>query len=136
MKGLDAYKEYVESFEPEVPEANLPKLQIFSSCKTLIYTIPLCVYDNKDRVTGKPAEDVKEFVGDDPYDTWRYLVVAAEEYMTGETQHEADFRAKAAEIAESLKQNNDQTSYYRRMEHIERTQKPVIRPVHRFRRSA
>ena len=31
----------------------------------------LCIYDKKSNTTNKPAEDVREFNGDDPYDNWQ-----------------------------------------------------------------
>src|SRR5207237_6773635 len=74
-KGLDAYKVYQKSFDPEKPETNLPKLQVFNTCPKFIRAIENCVYD-KDN-----PEDVAEFDGDDPYDGGRYLIKAANHFV-------------------------------------------------------
>ena len=72
-KGLDAHKSYLSMFAPQdtTIHEELPKLHITSDCKILSKTIPLCVYDEK---KDENNEDVKEFVGDDPYDDLRYFL--------------------------------------------------------------
>src|SRR6185503_3457178 len=70
-RGLEAHKAYLSRFvtQSDIIEEDLPRLKVTSNCKVLIRTIPLCVYDEKNN-----DEDVKEFVGDDPYDDIRYLL--------------------------------------------------------------
>lgn len=134
MHGMEAYEEYLESFREQAPETNLPKLQIFRSCPELIKTIPLCVYDDKDRATGKPAEDVKEFNGDDPYDTLRYLVKGAHQ-MTRDNKSYGEYHDKVQSVLKDFERNHDYTALHRRMEVIER-QKPKVTPIRRFSRRA
>ena len=71
MQGTGAYEEYVNLFQPEEPEKNIPKLQVCRSCIHFREAIPACIYEQKD---GKNTEDVAEFDGDDPYDGGRYLI--------------------------------------------------------------
>lgn len=72
------YHNYIDSFAPQVPEV-LPKLQIFNSCKLLIGAIKQCEYAKPQN--NKPAEDVAEFDGDDPYDGIRYMLEVAHRYV-------------------------------------------------------
>lgn len=125
MHGTEALKDYAAYFQPEEPEYNLPKLQIFSHSpegrenSELIECIPSCVYDDTKK------EDVKEFPGDDPYDCARiglymirdYLDVAKDEYA----KHQ-----KLGLASKILAQTNDQTSFYRQCEHIEAADKQPI----------
>lgn len=70
-RGDQAHKAYLSQYAPQdttIPEI-LPRIQITRDCKILCKTIPLCVYDEKEG-----SEDVKEFLGDDPYDNLRYLL--------------------------------------------------------------
>ena len=117
--GLDAQKDYENLFVPEAPETNLPKLQIFSTCKNLIETIPICQYDDKDK------EDVAEFDGDDPYDCLRYLLKRVHLYL-------AESRASARKLSDlgmiipdaQIASIEAQTRFYQRMQHHERKAKP------------
>lgn len=121
--GLDKYKEYLSSFQEDEPETNLPKLQIFRECKILRKTIPLCVYDDDKK------EDVAEFSGDDPYDCLRYLVRVADEHQWGHLlQGQNNVRQTEAKIVDALEKNKDWTSYYRKMEALER-KKTTSRPA-------
>lgn len=125
--GLEAYKEYLGSFEPEKPETNLPKVQIFEECVELRKAIPLCVYDDKN------TEDVAEFPGDDPYDAFRYLVEAADRFRgTGKVEHE--YHQQVAKAITRLESSNDMTSYYINMKRIESKGLVGNRPVKRFHR--
>lgn len=128
-KGLEAYKQYYDSFQPEVPEDNLPKLQIFSTLRLLIETLPKCLYKNKDRLTGKPAEDVQEFEGDDPYDNLRYLIEAVNQHIH-HNKSEHTFRTEVDDILNEVAATNDQTRFYRRMNFVE-AKSPKLKPVHR-----
>lgn len=126
--GMQRFEAYIKSFEPTEPEQNLPKLQIFDTCTELISTIPRCIYAPKDKTTGKPSEDVMEFTGDDAYDTLKYLVLAADEH-TSKLTVTAAHRKKIDEIVKGLQATQDQTAFYRKMEFIERSKVPQIRPV-------
>lgn len=112
-KGLDAYKDYLTSFEPETPETNLPKAQIFEGLEVLRKTIPLCVYDDNNK------EDVAEFEGDDPYDCLRYNVRAVDAIALNRTISINENFQRVDKAVELLKNSNDWTSYYRRMERAE-----------------
>lgn len=133
VSGLDAYKDYLSSFEPEKPEGNLPKLQIHPDCKVLRRTIPLCIYDKKSNVTNKLAEDVREFDGDDPYDTGRYLICAVNKYL-GSQVNENSQREKVNEVIQSFATTQDYTAMHRRMEHIERVAVNHHAPVRKYHR--
>ena len=133
LQGIEAYKSYLASFEPEKPEQNLPKLQIFPDCIQLRKCIPLCIYDKKSNTTNKPAEDVREFNGDDPYDTLRYLISSVDKYL-GSLKAEGDHREKVNEILEKFNRTGDYNYLHRSMEIVER-QEPEMLPVKRFHRA-
>jgi hypothetical protein len=132
QQGIEAYKSYLASFEPEKAEVDLPRLQIFPDCTELRRCIPLCIYDKKSNVTNKPAEDVKEFPGDDPYDTLRYLVSSVDKYL-GSLKQEGDHRERISEVLEKFAQNKDYNYLHRAMEIVEK-QEPKVVPVRRFHR--
>lgn len=136
VHGQRAYEDYLLSFREEPIEDNLPKLRFFASCPKIIETIPLCVYDDKDKMSGKPAEDVKEFIGDDPYDTLNYLCRAADKF-TRSNIVEGNRLAAIEKIQSSLARTGNQTAFYRQMEKLERNQRSKrARPVRRFHRVA
>lgn len=129
MKGLNAYNAYQKTFEPKLEEKNLPKLQIFNNCPLVIDAIKSCNYDKpKDN---KPAEDVAEFDGDDPYDTLRYLVDAADGYFEA-ANREFEMIKEQQMIAERLANTQDFTAFYRNMRTVE--SKGRIKPVAMFHR--
>jgi hypothetical protein len=124
-KGLADYKAYLSLFDEPEEELNIPKFQIFkcdkdgdhaghpNCCPIMIDSIQACSYDKKSK-DGKPAEDVAEFEGDDPYDDLRYAVDAAEQYfVTAEKEFIRIQKQQALEDA--LKTNKDWTGYYRNM---------------------
>lgn len=115
-KGLEAYKSYLNQFNPEKEQDNLPKLQIFNTCPNLINTIKACTYAKPKN--NKPAEDVAEFDGDDPYDTLRYICDTADRYFD---DSEKEFeKLKASDmINQKLKDTQDYTTYYRNMHKLE-----------------
>jgi hypothetical protein len=117
-RGVDSYNAYLASYKERRKEA-IPKLQIFRNCKILRDTIPLCIYDKKSNASNKPSEDVREFPGDDPYDTLRYLICCVNSYL-GQLQGEAQYREQEARAIERFQKDRDWTSYYRRMENLER----------------
>jgi hypothetical protein len=108
LNGLKAYDEYLESFRPEEPEVNIPKIQVMESCKILRDTIPLCIYDENNK------EDVKEFDGDDPYDTLRYLVKGAENYIKSSVK-EHEKRTNFAKIITQQQEQPDMNRFYMQM---------------------
>lgn len=115
--------EYLNFFIEQPDETNLPKLQIFIDSPEGITLSPLgecianCVYDDKNP-DGKPAEDVKEFDGDDDYDALRILLRAVSDYVSGVAK-EFEERRKIDQIYEKLRATGNQTQFYRAMERIE-----------------
>ena len=99
MKGVEAYKDYLASFEEEEDETNLPKLQIFKHCKETINVIPLCIWDQNN------IEDVQEFHGDDPYDCTRYGLKKATHFVTN-SKSEFDHLKRIETAIESINPHN------------------------------
>ena len=139
-KGLEDYKAYHRLFDPPEVEINIPKLQIFccdkdehinctNCCPHLIQAIKACSYDTPKN--DKPAEDVKEFNGDDPYDGIRYIVDAADRYFE-EARDEFELIRKQAAIIARLTDDNDFTAFYRNMRAAESNAEEGIKPVKRF----
>lgn len=137
-RGMEEYKAYLGLFDPPKEETNIPKLQIFlcdsdnhdghpNCCPVMIDSIKACSYD-KPR-NNKPAEDVAEFEGDDPYDDLRYAVDTAERYFE-EASEEFKKVQREAEIIERLNMTQDFTAFYRNMRTIESANK--IQMVSRF----
>jgi len=112
-KGIEAHKAYLAQFAPQstVVDEELPKLQITSNCKTLIKTIPLCVYDERKDAN---EEDVKEFVGDDPYDDLRYFL---KKISTMKAENLPDLPNEQDE------KERDWNQFYRKMEILEAQKK-------------
>lgn len=122
--GEEALSRYISSFREDEEELNLPRLQILgipgkelgtgeSLAPLLVETIPICVYDDKRK------EDIKEFDGDDPIDNLRYLCKFAMRYMNGQLGREVEEKKRANEIIQQLKDTNEVTRFYRRMEALE-----------------
>jgi hypothetical protein len=143
-KGLIEYKAYLSLFDPPEEEVNIPRLQIFrcdaqnhdghpNCCPIMIDTLQACSYDTKSK-EGKPAEDVAEFDGDDPYDDLRYACDSAERYFDDAGKEFARLQKQAA-LAETLKNTQDWTAYYRNMNQLEASPKmQVVKLFHRRRR--
>lgn len=133
-KGMNEYNSYIQSFAPVEPENNIPKLQIFyneqtkEGCPLLIDAIKACNYAKSHN--DKPAEDVAEFSGDDPYDTIRYVCDASERYFV-DAKIEFDKIQKQEALEEKLKATNDWTAFYRNSFKAER--EGIIQPVNRYR---
>lgn len=125
-RTMNDYRSYLNSFIEGEPETNLPKLQIFKSCRVLIEAIKACSYDKKN------VEDIAEFEGDDPIDGLRYIVDAADRYF--ETAAE-EFKKiqKKEELVNLLVRNNDWTAFYRNSRRLESDSSPM--PVRRYRHS-
>lgn len=133
-KGEAEHKAYLKLFEPQQEETNLPRLQIFKSCKLMPEAIKACSYAKAGK-DGKPPEDVAEFPGDDPYDTLRYAVDSAEQYFEFSA---AEFESvqRQQQLIETLKNTHDWTAFYRNMQVIESKSSgmQVVRAFHGRRR--
>lgn len=115
--GIENYRKYQNYFKGDEVEEVLPRLQIMDNCKLLIETIPQCVYESNTE-SGKIKEDVAEFDGDDPYDTWRYALKAVDFY-THDSSLEANKRAARAGIIESFQETKDINTFYMNMKKAE-----------------
>jgi hypothetical protein len=130
-RGLEEYKTYMNSFIPQEPETNLPRLQIFAgACPTLVEAIKACSYDKPKG--NKPAEDIMEFEGDDPIDGLRYLVDAAESFFDEASQEFKRIQAQEA-LVKKLEETHDYTGFYRNMNKVELDSEETVRPVARYR---
>lgn len=123
-RGLEDYKAYLAIFDPPENELNLPKLQIFcceeehhdghpNCCPEMINSIQACNYDKKNK-DGKPAEDVAEFDGDDPYDDLRYALDSAERWFEDSVREFEKLQRQQA-IITALQNTGNFTAYYRSM---------------------
>jgi hypothetical protein len=132
-KGMIDYKAYLALFDPPEEETNLPKLQIFccedsvhdghpNCCPVMTDAIKACSYDKKKR-DGKPAEDVAEFDGDDPYDDLRYACDKAENYFI-HAGREFEKIQRQELLTQALQNSQDWTAYYRNMRQLE-SSKPM-----------
>jgi len=115
IHGPEALAGYKRLFFDDPEESNLPILQIFNTCKVLIDTIPMCIY-NDDK--GNP-EDIQEFDGDDPIDNLRYFCKAIRRYLLGEIGN-INHQMTVQKIVQDLEQSQDMTAFYRRMELVDR----------------
>jgi hypothetical protein len=128
-RGMIEYKAYMNSFIPQEPEKNIPKLQIFKdACPFLVEAIKACSYD-KPR-GNKPAEDIAEFEGDDPIDGLRYLVDAAESFFD-DASDEFKRVEKQEQLVRQLDVNKDWTAFYRNMAKTE--EEDTVKPIARYR---
>lgn len=117
MKGLEEYKDYLASFEEEQPEdvKHLPKLQIFNNLPLLINILPACIYDEHNK------EDVKEFDGDDPYDTLRYLLKEVDSYVH-DVKRAYVKEQKVQEIEQRLSDTKNFHEYFMQMRNLKHTE--------------
>ena len=109
-RGMKEYDSYLQSFAPTVEEKDLPKIQIFNNCPLLIQAIKSCIYAKSS--DGKPAEDVAEFDGDDPYDAIRYMVDTADKYFD-DSANEFEKLQKRQTLLAKLANQQDWTAFYR-----------------------
>ena len=139
-RGEQHYKDYLKMFDPPEEESNLPKWQIFccdaddhtgheNCCPQMISAIVACSYDKPKN--NKPAEDVAEFDGDDPYDNARYLLDSVDSYFRDAAEEFEKVR-KQEELVQLLTQRNDWTAFYRNMKRVEN--EDIVHPVSRFSR--
>ena len=129
-QGTAPAVEYYDSFQPEKPETNTPRLQVFKSCQHFREVIPTCVYDEKD---GHVAEDVKEFRGDDPYDGGRYLGKAFHRLIELSIK-EGNIHDRLSNIIQTLEESGDWNRYYRQMDKHEHGEGRKVVGVYRGRR--
>jgi len=130
-RGMNEYNSYLRSFEPQVEETNIPKLQIFKgACPVLVEAIKACSYDKPKG--NKPAEDIAEFEGDDPIDGLRYLVDAAEGFFD-ESNQEFKRVQQQEMLVNQLNNSNDWTAFYRNMNKVESESDESVKPVGRYR---
>jgi hypothetical protein len=126
-KGEATYKSYLQLFVPVEEEKNIPKLQIFccsddtheghdNCCPLMVDAIKACNYDKPK--ADKPAEDVAEWDGDDPYDCLRYALGTADHYFN-DAVNEFGKIQKQEEISRLLSNTNDWTGFYRNMSQLE-----------------
>jgi hypothetical protein len=134
VDGTNAYNSYCKSFQEIHESVSLPRIQIFPDCRELRRCIPLCIYEKKSNVSDKPAEDVREFAGDDPYDTIRYLIMAVDHYL-GTLKDAGESRKRENNLIQDLNRTGNWNAYYRGMEKLERKRPPDM-PIGRFRRHA
>jgi hypothetical protein len=130
-RGLNEYHAYMNSFLPQEPETNIPKLQIFKdACPVLVEAIKACSYDKPKG--NKAAEDIAEFDGDDPIDGLRYLVDAAEGFFGEANEEFKKIQAKDT-LIQKLHQTQDWTAFYRNMGKVDSESDESIKPVGRYR---
>jgi len=126
-KGLIEYKAYLRLFDPPEEETNIPRLQIFkcedehhdahpNCCPIMVDSIKACSYDKPKN--NKPAEDVAEFEGDDPYDDLRYACDSAERFFE-EAADEFKKIERQEELLRRLTSTGDFTAFYRNMRTVE-----------------
>ena len=117
--GPQALENYKRQFYDEPEEENLPIMQIFETCKVLIDTIPMAIYDDV------KVEDIAEFEGDDPIDCLRYFCKASKRFIAGEIGN-ITLAAKRQEIINDRNTTGDMTAFYRRMEMIEKQDQQTV----------
>jgi len=137
-RSIQEYKSYMDLFAPPKPEDNLPKLQIMcceksnhvghpNCCPIMIDAIKAASYDKPKNE--KPAEDVAEYDGDDPYDALRYALDTVENYVS-ESSNEFERLKKEEQMVALLRNTNDWTGFYRNMNKIE--SESTVPVVHRY----
>jgi len=93
----------------------------------MIESIKACSYDKPKN--NKPAEDVAEFEGDDPYDDLRYAADSAERYYE-EAASEFEKLQAQDRLIQRLSSSGDFTAFYRNMRTVEGSQ--GYEPIRRF----
>lgn len=125
-RSIEEYQSYLRSFAVETStETNLPKAQIFKSCPKLVEAIKNCIYDKTH------VQDVAEFPGDDPYDTVRYLVDAADSFFS-DAQSEMKIAKKRDDLTQAYG-NIDMTLFYKQARLAEKEQ-DTFQAVQRYSR--
>lgn len=120
IKGLAAYKEYVNHYIPDNTSELLPKFKVFSTCTAFIDCIQSCVYDEGEGQNRQRAEDVMKVDGDDPYDGGRYMAMEFADFISeskGKMKELADIEQALSEFGET----QDYRTFLNRVEIIEAT---------------
>ncbi|HWY33929.1 MAG TPA: hypothetical protein VNX68_04740 [Nitrosopumilaceae archaeon] len=126
-RTLDDYKLYLSLFNEKEPETNLPKLQIFNTCKYLPDAIKACIYSKVNK------DDVEEFVGDDPYDTVRMLIRRADSYFDEASDKSIELKKRQL-LIDQFKASGDMTAFYRNARKLEVDEEVLIQPIKRYHR--
>jgi len=127
--GKSAYNEYLNLFQEEKKEENLPKLQIFNTCPVIVETLQRCSYP-KDAGKQK-LEDVEEFDGDDPYDGFRYLCKAYHRLIS-ESHDTYEEMQKVQRLIDEVKLTGDQTHFHMQVTALEAMQRKSQQGLMRF----
>jgi len=115
--GEKQAKKYASLFKPDTPELEpRPKWLITRSCRRIIECIPTLVFNEK-----RP-DDVLKVNGDDTYDGCRYALKATDRYIK-ECAEEFKDKQKLGDILNELANTGNQTRFYQRMAHLEKTGK-------------
>lgn len=130
MKGTEAYQAYVNDYLADNTEELLPKCKIVNTCNPTIDAIQACVYDEGTGNNRLNAEDVKKQDGDDPYDGFRYLTKAWEQFID-EVSHEWLRRCEYEEVMREFQRTGDYMTYDNRLTKLDNTYKllPISRDV-------
>ena len=115
QQGPVAHREYLQYYSPAPVDGILPKLQIHNTCPKLIDTMPVCSYDERE---GKVVEDVKEFIGDDPYDAIRYLLKAIDRYLSRSVE-EHKMSQRRVKLHQDFLRTRDFGHYHRALRRLE-----------------
>lgn len=127
INGLEAYKDYCSLFAPQAPETNLPKWQIFNTCRSVIDCIQAASIDEK-----KP-EDVAKYSGDDMYDSVRYGLKRVHLYWEDARREERKHKSQADIVTEFHKRGGDYNYLaWAARDHVEKNK---IIPISRVRRT-
>lgn len=124
FQGEIELNKYLSQFEDIEESSKLPRLLIFkdsgrfvdADCVKLEDALLACVYDEK------RVEDVAEFVGDDPYDSLRYLLKEADRYFN-ESKNLDEKSRRLQEIYDYLKATGDQHGFQTRMRFLDELEK-------------
>lgn len=133
-KGLEAYRDYIQSFEIPGVEV-LPKLRFFNTpeVKMIWDALKMCVYAKASK-DGKKQEDVAEFDGDDPYDMLRMLVHAADQFFQAAQDKQSKLN-KTEVVLNQFQASQDMTAFYRNMRKLESDNSELVKPIPRFHRN-
>ncbi len=130
-RGQEEYNKYIDLFVIEPPETNLPKLQIFRSCPTVIEKLQSAVY-NEETNSRKKKEDIKEFDGDDPIDGTRYLLKCIHRFLQ-ESADLGEYMKKKEAILNAFQTTGDYQTFDRNMRAVDGGYQKGFEPFTRLR---
>lgn len=132
-RGLDAYKDYINTFNPVMFDEVLPRMRFFNDpqVKLIWEALKACSYQKS--VNGKKKEDVAEFDGDDPYDMLRMLVHAADRFFQTSKDKQAQIE-KFENVINRFQATGDTTQFYRNMRRVENEVNSSYQPIRRYHR--